>query len=205
MALIYAADLNPSKADAIAGWLPSRTWAADGPIDLVGAFRFDDPDGEVGMETHLVRVGSVLLQVPLTYRGAPLDGAADALVCEMEHSILGRRWVYDGVADPVYLSLLATTALTNAGQAAEIHQTEEGWAAGRPTVHVRGGGWSGDRVPLTGFGAPTDEGDWTVIRSPELELRVARRPGPGSAAPGLTGTWAGQDEPVVLAEVRLQG
>jgi len=37
--------------------------------------------------------------VPLTYRGAPLDGAEDALVGTTEHGVLGRRWVYDGTRE----------------------------------------------------------------------------------------------------------
>jgi hypothetical protein len=45
----------------------------------VSAYRFDDPAGEVGIETLLVRRGAgPVLQVPLTYRGAPLAGAEDA-------------------------------------------------------------------------------------------------------------------------------
>ncbi len=44
----------------------------------------------------------VSYHVPLTYRGAPLDGAGEeALVGTAEHGVLGRRWVYDGVHDPL--------------------------------------------------------------------------------------------------------
>jgi hypothetical protein len=52
--------------------------------------------------------------VPLTYRGAPLEGAGDALVGITEHGVLGQRYVYDGTYDPVLraelLSLLALRA-----------------------------------------------------------------------------------------------
>lgn len=44
--------------------------------------------------------------VPLTYRGAPLDGAENALVGTMEHGVLGRRWAYDGCHDPVLVAQL---------------------------------------------------------------------------------------------------
>ena len=59
MAIIYDAVLNPSKQDLLAAWLPNQPWfrelgadAAD--LEHLGAFRFDDPAGEVGMETHLL-------------------------------------------------------------------------------------------------------------------------------------------------------
>ncbi len=62
----------------------------------------------MGVETLLVRVGEgPVLQVPLTYRGAPLPGGESALVGTMEHSVLGPRWVYDGTGDPVYVATLA--------------------------------------------------------------------------------------------------
>ncbi len=48
----------------------------------------------------------VVYQVPLTYRGEPLGSADHALVGTMEHSVLGRRWVYDGPHDPVYAAQL---------------------------------------------------------------------------------------------------
>jgi hypothetical protein len=41
-------------------------------LERVGAYRFDDPVGEVGIETHLVRAGERLLHVPLTYRANPM-------------------------------------------------------------------------------------------------------------------------------------
>ena len=58
---------------------------------MIGSYRFDDPDGRVGMETHLVTAGGALMQVALTYRDEPLDGAEDALITEMQHSVLGTR------------------------------------------------------------------------------------------------------------------
>ncbi|HST64162.1 MAG TPA: hypothetical protein VLM05_03145, partial [Mycobacteriales bacterium] len=112
MALLHNAQVTPTKLDALTAWVPGRIWAAGldaSALSSAGAYRFDDPDGEVGIETLLVRTADgVLLQVPLTYRGAPLDGAEDALVCTMDHSVLGPRWIYDGCADPVGVRALAT-------------------------------------------------------------------------------------------------
>src|SRR5699024_1919365 len=103
MADIYAAQLEPTKPEAVATYLSARLGAGVTAQDLrmITSFRFDDPAGEVGCETHIVAVtapqrGELLVQVPLTYRGAPLDGApAEALVTRMAHSVLGDRWVYD--------------------------------------------------------------------------------------------------------------
>ena len=69
------------------------TWyAGDGVPTLrpAGLFRFEDPDGEVGMETHVLADGNAVHQIPVTYRGAPLPGAAQAaLISVSEHRVLG--------------------------------------------------------------------------------------------------------------------
>ena len=55
MALVHRATLSPSKQDLVAAWLPSRRWA--GGLEIarkVAEYRFDDPDGEVGIETHVL-------------------------------------------------------------------------------------------------------------------------------------------------------
>ncbi len=104
-AKIEEATLTPSKLDLLREWLPGQSWFTGDPADLerVGSFRFVDPDGEVGIETMLVRSAGVTYQVPLTYRGAELDEADGSLVGTLDHSVLGTRWVYDAVGDPVYV------------------------------------------------------------------------------------------------------
>ena len=80
MAIVYDATITPGKRDLMKAWLPSRSWF-DGDLDRkpVGSFRFDDPDGEVGIEFFLIggTDGPTLL-IPMTYRAAPLDGALRA-------------------------------------------------------------------------------------------------------------------------------
>ncbi len=145
MAILHAdADITPTKPELLAAWVPAQPWFVGDATALehVGAYRFDDPDGEVGMETHLVRAGDgPILQVPWTYRGAPLDGAESHLVGTMEHTVLGSRWIYDAIGDPVYQSVLATTILTG-GTHAEL---EREFADGHteimePSVRVKGSG-----------------------------------------------------------------
>jgi hypothetical protein len=115
MAVIHHTTLKPSKLELLADWLPLQPWyvATGRPVALAkaGGFRLDDPRGEVGIEfmvvTDAADEGPVSYHVPLTYRGAPLAGAEHALVGQAEHGVLGQRWVYDGVHDPVLMTQLA--------------------------------------------------------------------------------------------------
>jgi hypothetical protein len=199
MAVIHNAELRPSKTEAMASWLPAQAWSGVEPGSEVlvdGRFRFDDPDGQVGVETYLVHVdGGPVLHVPLTYRGAPLPGAEDFLVTEMDHSVLGRRWVYDAVGDPVYADVLRR-AIATGGHEAELESAEggaapavlgtavgSGSAASSPTVQAV--------TPSTG-GPLTTVGDLTVVR-------VVGTPLP--AGETLTATWDGS-APTVLAVLR---
>ncbi|MEV4114634.1 hypothetical protein [Nonomuraea sp. NPDC049695] len=114
MAVIHHTALKPTKLELLTSWLPSRPWyvgGAGGPeLAKAGGFRLDDPEGEVGIEFMVVTDTSgthpTSYLVPLTYRGAPLDGAEHALVGTMEHGVLGRRWAYDGCHDPVLVAQL---------------------------------------------------------------------------------------------------
>ena len=101
MAIIYQAELSPSKTEILRDFLSGRSWGEAGELELLGAYRFDDPDGQVGVETLLVDRGGTLLHVPLTYRAAPVAGSEEFLVATMRHSVLGDRWIYDAMGDPV--------------------------------------------------------------------------------------------------------
>ena len=205
MARFHVATLTPTKAELIAQWAPTQPWgvAADVPIEVIGSYRFDDPDGRVGMETHLVRAGGTLLQVPLTYRDEPLDGADDVFIVEMEHSVLGTRWVYDGLRDPRLVVMLAAVAMTGQGEALGMAVYDGRWYIAPSNVRIQGGGWTLERVPVDGFELEQDDAQGAVLRNDRFELTVFRRllPGPRPAI-GLTATWDGQPDPVVLAEVR---
>ncbi|MFF9677881.1 1,4-alpha-glucan branching protein, partial [Streptomyces eurythermus] len=115
MSVIHRTTLEPTKLELLAGWLPTRPWYHGGPegprLSRVGGFRLDDPKGEAGIEFMVVRDDSgdapVSYLVPLTYRGAPLDGADAALLGTAEHGVLGRRWIYDACHDPVAVAELA--------------------------------------------------------------------------------------------------
>lgn len=101
--------LTPDFKEFVPPWVARQPWfAGHGTSDLrpVGFFRFEDPDGEVGIETHVLREGNTVYQVPMTYRGAPLPGAEAALISVTEHSVLGTRWIYDATADPVWRAVV---------------------------------------------------------------------------------------------------
>ena len=205
MAIVHRATITPTKAELIAEWAPSQPWGppADVPIEVIGAYRFDDPDTRVGMETHLVRFGTTLLQIPLTYRDEPLDEADDAFIVEMQHSVLGTRWVYDGLRDPRMVVMLAAVAMTGQGEALAMAVYDGRWFIAPTNVRIQGGGWTQERVPVDGFELQHDDATGAALHNDRFELTVFRRPTAGPRpAIGLTATWDGQPEPVVLAEVR---
>lgn len=136
MAVIHHnATMRPSMRDLLTRWLPEQPWY-HGAVDRLvpaGGFRLDDPDGEVGIEFVIVLTGDGQpFLLPMTYRGEPLDGAADALIGTAQHGALGSRWIYDGERDPV---LRAQLAALLRGEVLAQAQSESHTLD--PTVHVR--------------------------------------------------------------------
>jgi hypothetical protein len=204
MALFHLATITPTKGELIAQWLPTQAWGppADLPIEVIGSYRFDDPEGRVGMETHLVTAGGTIFHVPLTYRDEPLEGADDALIVEMQHSVLGTRWVYDGLRDPRLVVMLAAVTMTGQGEALGMAVYDGRWYIAPTNIRIQGGGWTLERVPVDGFDDTHERGTSVVLRNDRFDLTVHRRPIPGPRpAIGLTATWEGQPSPVVLAEI----
>ncbi len=213
MAIIHKATLSPSKLELIADYLPKQPWfIQEGAPELIGAYRFDDPAGEVGLETHVVTAGERVYQVPLSYRGYELAGAEEWLIGTMDHSVLGKRWVYDACADPIYVKALATAILTGQQEADLIVDGELG---PRPsTVTVKGSGKLDDVVPAFSASAPVSGSGVTIIDAGELRLKITRvldvaadASANTAAAPELhgdltlNGKWAGLENPVELASV----
>jgi hypothetical protein len=204
VALIHQATVVPSKLTLLTAWLPSRPWFTSAPdLKSLGSYRFDDPAGEVGIETLLLQAGDgPVFQVPLTYRATPRVGAEEFLVGTTEHSVLGTRWVYDGCGDPVWATALATAVLTGGTQAAELVDKGGQLEARVPTATVSGSGTAGTPVGAIGTVSCRDEGPTTVVRSDLLELIVVRVIGTEiQATQTLTGNWAGGGT-AVLAGVR---
>ena len=79
----------------------------------------------------------VTYHVPLSYRGAPLTGADDALIGMAEHGVLGTRWIYDGTRDPVLVGQLFALILGEAvPQAQSISDTVDPSVTISITGHV---------------------------------------------------------------------
>lgn len=180
---IFDAVLAPGKLDLLRAWVRGQSWFEGDAerLEQVTAYRFVDPAGEVGMESFLLSDGSRTFHVPVTYRGAELEGAEGALLGVMEHSVLGRRWVYDAPADPVYTAEVRRV-ISHRDSAAAHLQKEDGTITPSP-VNIRGGGDG----PAKGVDVPQ------VIRVLSEE-NDAEADGPLIGSPGtLSGTWQDAD------------
>ncbi|PYC88285.1 1,4-alpha-glucan branching protein [Streptomyces tateyamensis] len=176
MAVIHHTTLTPTKLELLAAWLPQQDWYAGSGAAPVraGGFRLDDPAGEVGMEFLVVTAGSVAYLVPLTYRGAPLPGpeAEAALIGTTEHGVLGTRWVYDGVRDPVLVEQLRALL------------------AGRAVAQAQDDSDAVDRTVQVG---PVGEGGVLHVQ------RVLGESAPAGATAVVTGVWQASDGTEVRA------
>lgn len=193
MAVIHRTTMEPGKTELLSAWLPTRPWYAAGTgeprLDRVGGFRLDDPEGEVGMEFMVVTDTSgdrpVSYHVPLTYRGAPVDGADQALIGTSEHGVLGRRWVYDGVQDPVLVAqILALFQGRAEPQAQSVSDTPD------PTVTVHAAG----TLPAVSGAVAVQDGERGAESRPDAEgvtLSVTRVLRPDASAEGAAHVAAG--------------
>ncbi|MFG2181708.1 1,4-alpha-glucan branching protein [Streptomyces abikoensis] len=191
MSVIHRTTLTPTKDELLASWLPSRPWYRPGTgapqPTKAGGFRLDDPAGEVGIEfmvtTDTAGTEPVSYLVPLTYRGAPLEGAEDALVGTMDHGVLGKRWVYDGCHDPVFTTaILALIEGRVQAQAQSVSDTlDEGIARS----------FTGQGPVAAAFTSVTDDTESTELtgapHGAALRLHRVLRPGPDTAPEGATG------------------
>ena len=201
MAVIHRASLVPSKLELIDRWLATQPWDGGGAeLRRVGSYRFDDPDGEVGVEGLLVARGEMVFHVLLTYRGAPLEGADEWLIGTMEHSVLGTRWVYDGVGDPVAVAALARAMRGEQDQAAlELHDGDTVVGHQEADVRVWSRAAAAPPIPAAGPAPATDDGICEVDRG-GAQLRVVRVLGAALAGEHeLVAKWRG-GEAVVAAE-----
>jgi len=199
------ASLVPSKRELVEAWLPTRPWASGRVVaDKVAEYRFDDPAGEVGVETILWRTDDGgLLQTPLTYRATPLDGAEDFLVGTSEHSVLGSRWVYDGCVDPVWASTMTAAILTGGTQAQMVIEVDGKMVDVPPRMQVRGSGSPGTAVPEIGSVDAVADGPVARVSAGPVVLTLARVV--GSTVEGdatLTGSVG--DDPTLLSLAGLR-
>lgn len=208
MAIIHHTTMSPGKLELLTAWLPAQPWyrqtGHQPELAKAGGFRLDDPQGEVGIEFMVVTDGSgygaTAYQVPLTYRACALAGDCGGLIGTSEHGVLGRRWIYDGVHDPVLLAQLvaliqgeAEPQAQGVSNAADPTVTGQPVVQGsltpvRPAIAVTGPSGTDLRVETTS----ADDG-----QTGELTLRIHRilQPGDGidvhrdAGPPCLSATW----------------
>lgn len=166
MAVVHSsATIRPTKQELL-------ETVFDGPVEVVGAYRFDDPEGEVGVEGFLVRRDAALRHVLFSYRGAILASEGAHLVSTMEHSELGPRWIYDGATDPVAIACVRRAILGK-----QVQAVLELWEDGRLV---------GTREPAVRLRASAaDAGD------PAGAVHVLREPEEDASGPSLVATWDG--------------
>lgn len=201
MAIFHVATNTPPKIELIAPWLARQPWGeATTAIEKVDSFHLDDPDGEVGMQVLLVRAGDLLLQVPLTYRATPSPDADHAFIGEMEHSVLGTRYVYDGLGDDRFVTVLAGVASSGYGQSLGFAEQDQRWYAWPEGVRLQGFDALTGRLAVDRFELVSTDQAQAVFRNDNLELTVFRRlidrPLP---AIGVAATWSDQTTPITLA------
>src|SRR5215469_12399892 len=166
MAIIHSTTMSPTKLELLASWLPAQPWylgqGREPDLARAGGFRLDDPQGEVGIEFMAVADGSgeraVTYLVPMTYRASALAGADGALIGTAEHGVLGRRWIYDGVHDPVLIAQLVALIQGDAEPQAQSQSDTPD-----PTVVA---------VPLADAALATAEPALIVDSSSGTDLRV---------------------------------
>lgn len=152
MAIIHRrATVTPTKRELAAAWLDREDLGGAGDVEMLGSYRFDDPAGEVGIEALLVRRAGEVFHLPVTYRGAPLDGAEAHLIATLEHSVLGHRWVYGAAGDAVALACYAAALAGRQEQASFEIWDGNAMVGHRPptvTLTVEGDGPAGGEVKL---------------------------------------------------------
>lgn len=169
-----SATIRPTKQELLETVL-------DGPVEILGAYRFDDPEGEVGIEGFLVVRGGAVRHVLFSYRGAILAADGAQLVSTMEHSELGPRWIYDGATDPVALACVRRAILGEQAQA-----VLELWEDGRPV---------GTRAPGVRLSAVAGD-----VGEPAGVVRILREPPESASGPALRATWDGGDAVIAFLE-----
>ena len=203
MAILHRTTLVPSKRELLACWLPGRPWylgeGAAPRLAKAGGFRLDDPAGEVGLELVAATDQSgeepVTYHLPVTYRGAPLEGGEAALIGTAEHGVLGKRWIYDGTRDPVLVTQMFALLLGEAEpQSNSISDTPDPSVTRSLTGNV-------GRLPLEIMETTDGPRSTDVIVRPALAPqplmirvnRVLRPSSPGLAVGTLghvTGEWS---------------
>lgn len=219
MARIEDATITPTKIELVTTWLPTQPWFSGDheAATIVGSYRFDDPEGEVGVEVLLVRTpgaDAATWQVPLSYRAAPLADGEEFFITTMEHSVLGPRWIYNAIGDPVYRTELARVIAQADTNVPEFVNGPQGLVERPRKTLVQGSGIAEQAVPEFFAASVIDASDVdgaAVVDTGLARLIVTRKVGgralatalSGGAQGHLSGHWPGQEAPQPLAALTV--
>lgn len=179
-AQIYDAKLEPGK-DLIAQKFGGIT-------KLLGSYRLVDRDDEVGIEALIGRdVDGRLIQLPLSYRSGEVH--PDHTLTEIEHSVLGHRFVSNALGDPVAVRELIRTIVT-ADDGAAYSNGDQPYLAVQGSGSDYGEDVEVGRVTLTATTGQSAEGIVTInSRVRSFGLRAPRILAPeNSSGPDYEGT-----------------
>jgi hypothetical protein len=206
MAVVHDTTMSPGKLELLTSWLPDQPWylgAGRKPVlTKAGGFRLDDPRGEVGIEFMVVADDSgeraTFYLVPMTYRGHALASADGALIGTSDHGVLGPRWIYDGVHDPVLVAELVALIQGEAEpQAQNVSNTADPTVTSQPVTSgsltaagsaVAANGPSGTQLRVAAASADgTRQGELLVQVNRVLHDGGASVS--GAARPCVSATW----------------
>ena len=137
-----------------------------------GKLLVDSEDDSIHL---LLTTDGTLWQVPLTYRAAPLPGARPA--GEMEHSVLGRRYVYDATTDPVFVQQLLDAVHGGRHEADQfVHVDDAEPRKIDNSAHAWGTGVADAPVPVVSDVRVSADGTDTVIEAGGTTVVVHHRP-----------------------------
>ncbi|MBD7996144.1 1,4-alpha-glucan branching protein GlgB [Arthrobacter sp. Sa2CUA1] len=128
-------DSLPSLPDLLTAWLPRQRWfpakGREVALKRVGGIQLEDPDGAVELQVHFVAVESEhrvdVISVPVTTRSVPDPELEAALMGSEELPDESQVWLYDGTADPVFVTAWLETMRS---QANSIDGRTHGYALG---------------------------------------------------------------------------
>jgi Maltokinase N-terminal cap domain len=205
MAVVHKTTMSPGKLELLAAWLPAQSWylaAGEKPIlARAGGFRLDDPAGQVGIEfmavTSRPEGRAVTYLVPMTYRGSALASANGGLIGTSQHGVLGRRWIYDGIRDPVLVAqLVALIQGEVKAQMQDVSNTPDPTVTGQPVTQgtltvtepvVAVNGPSGSDLRIRTDDGGTSNGQLAIHLNRILQPSAAVSGQTGQ--PCLCGTW----------------
>ncbi len=201
MAKFHFATSSPTKHELLLTWLAKQTWgpAPHTSTSIAASFHLEDPEGKVGMQVFFIATEGDTFICPLTYRDTPLDDES-ALVGTLQHSVLGTRWIYDGVHDPCLVMVLAAAALTGQGMALGWAKKEGRWMAWPESVQLHSGQRLSEPFAADRFQLVSDD-RYVMLADDQWEMTLPRIGEPGVPTIGLAATWPGQDSPITFVTV----